>query len=363
MRTLIIGGTRFIGPSVVHRLAGAGHEVTVLHRGRSEAGLPPSVRHLHADRRGLDVVAADLRALLPDVVLDMAPYTEQDAAAVIDAVRGVARRLVAVSSQDVYRAYGRLHRTEPGAPEAVPLTEDSPLRERLYPYQGQGRGLDDYDKIPVERLVMSNPDLPGTVLRLPMVYGERDEQRRLGLELRHMDDRRPAILLEEPFARWRWTRAYVENAAAAIALAVANDRAASRIYNVGEAESRPYADWVRAIGKAAGWQGEVVVAPEGRLPAQLRPPDADYRQDLVADTSRLRNELGYIEPFPLFQGLVRAIDWERRRRSEQPPREVDYAAEDTVLAELRGEALTAPAAAPPPSADPPLPHEPGGRPG
>ncbi len=49
----------------------------------------------------------------------------------VEAFRGVARRVVAISSQDVYLAYGRLTGLEPGPAEPVPLTEHSPLRTRL----------------------------------------------------------------------------------------------------------------------------------------------------------------------------------------------------------------------------------------
>ncbi|OGO53217.1 MAG: NAD-dependent dehydratase [Chloroflexi bacterium RBG_16_68_14] len=334
MRILIIGGTRFIGPAVVARLSAMGHQVIVFHRGESEAELPPGVRHLHGDRQRLGEFMEEFRRLAPDVVLDMVPFTQRDAQVVVATFLGVARRLVALSSQDVYRAYGRFHGTEPGPPEPVPLAEDAPLRGRLYPYRGSGRGLDDYEKILVERAAIGDGLLPGTVLRLPMVYGERDYQRRLSLELKRMDDGRPAILLEERFARWRWTRGYVENAAAAIALAVSDERATGRVYNVGEAEALSYADWVRAIGQVAGWTGEVRVVSDGRLPPQLRPPAGDYQQHLVADTSRIRQELGYIEPVPRYEALRRTIEWERAHRPDWNPRLFDYAAEDAVLAEL-----------------------------
>lgn len=333
MRILVIGGTRFIGPAVVGRLSALGHQVTVLHRGQTETELPHSVQHLHTERALLADLAGEFQRLLPDVVIDTAAYTEQDALAVVHAFRGVARRLVVLSSQDVYRAYGRLHRTETRWLEPAPMTEDAPLREVLHPYRGTGRGLDDYEKILVERAAASSPVLPVTILRLPMVFGERDYQRRLLLELTRMDDGRPAILLEYTFALWRWTRGYVENVGAAIALAATDDRAAGRVYNIGEPEALTYADWVRAIGRAAGWPGEVIVLPDGRLPPQLHPPDGDYEQHLVADTSRIRRELGYIEPVPLDEALRRTIAWERAQRSDGRPR-FDYGAEDAVLTEL-----------------------------
>ena len=346
MRILIIGGTRFIGPPVATRLSGSGHAVTVFHRGESEGELPPGVEHVHGDRHRLADFQDEIRRVQPEVVLDMAPFTEVDAQEIMNAFRGIAGRIVAVSSQDVYRAYGRLHGSEAGPPEAGLLTEDAPLRETLYPYGGNSRGMDSYDKIPIERVVMGSPDFAGTILRLPMVYGERDYQRRLALELQRMDDGRPAILLGEKFAGWRWTRGYVDNVAAGIALAVTDPRAAGRIYNLGDPDALSYADWVRVMGRAAGWSGEVIVVPEGRLPPQLRPPAGDYAHDLAADTSRIRQELAYIEPVPFFQALLRTIDWERSHRPAGE-RAIDYAPEDALLEKLRSAQWPTAEAAPP----------------
>jgi nucleoside-diphosphate-sugar epimerase len=338
MRVLILGGTRFIGPPTARRLYELGHAVVVFHRGETEADLPPAIEHLHGDRHRLSDIADQLRRLAPEVVLDLTAYTHEEAQTAVDTFRGVARRLVVVSSQDVYRAYGRFHGKEAGPLELepAPTNEDAPLRTQLYPYRGQGRGLDGYEKILVERAAASAPDLPATVLRLPAVYGEGDEQHRLFLELTRMDDGRPAILLEEHLARWRWTRAYVENAAQAIALAVTDERAAGRIYNAGEEEALTYAEWVREIGRAAGWSGQVLTVAAERLPRQLQPPPGDYEQHLVADTTRIRQELGFREVVSREEGLRRAIAWERAHRPHGRGKLFDYAAEDALLADLRG---------------------------
>jgi uncharacterized protein YbjT (DUF2867 family) len=57
-----------------------------------------------------------------------------------------------------------------------------------------------------------------------------------------MDDGRSAILLEKGMASWRWTHGYVEDVAAAVALAVMDERAAGRTYNVGEADPLPWTE-------------------------------------------------------------------------------------------------------------------------
>ncbi|HEV2654466.1 MAG TPA: NAD-dependent epimerase/dehydratase family protein, partial [Ktedonobacteraceae bacterium] len=237
--------------------------------------------------------------------------------------------------------YGRLLRTEPGPADPVPLTEASPLREKLYPYRGatlrasedKQRWMDDYDKIPIERIVMSNSDLPGTILRLPMVYGPGDNQHRLFEYLKRMDDKRPAILLDASVASWRWTRGYVENVAAAIVLAITDDRAIGRIYSIGEVHTLTIAEWVHAIADAAGWSGDIVALPADRLPPHLV-ADMDATQELLVDTTRIRQELGYREPIEPNEALARTISWERANPpTEIDPKQFDYAAEDAALAQ------------------------------
>jgi nucleoside-diphosphate-sugar epimerase len=337
LRVLVIGGTRFIGPMVVSRLVAAGHDVTVFHRGETEGDPAPGVAHIHGDRRALRDYRADLARLHPDVVLDMAPMSGDDAAVVVDAVRGIAQRLVAVSSIDVYRAYGRLHGSEPGPIEPLPLTEDSPLRERLYPYRGERAGkLDGYDKIPAERAVMSDAQLAGTVVRLPAVHGEGDYQHRLFMELARMDAKRPAILVQQDQLHWRWPRGYAGNCADAIALAVTDARAAGRIFHVAEPEATTQEQWLRTVARLAGWSGEIVALPKEQMPAHLRAPE-NFAQDLVVDSSRIRSELGYAEAVPADEGIARAIAWERAHPPERiKPEWLDFAAEDAALAARAG---------------------------
>ena len=339
MRILVIGGTRFMGPLVVRSLSEQGHEVTVFHRGQTRSDLPRGVREILGDRRPLTESAVELQRLAPEVVLDMIPAIEQDALEVMSIFTGVAHRVVAISSQDVYRAFGRVNGKETGPVESMPITEESALRQNLYPYRGETvrdqddpkKWQDDYDKILVERVVMGDTSLPGTILRLPMVYGPGDYQHRLFSYLKRMDDKCPAILMDETEAHWRWTHGYVENVADAIAMAVTNDRAAGRIYNVGEPFTFTMAEWVGKVGQTAGWQGRVVSVSNGRLPEPLR-WGINAEQDIAVDSSRIRRELGYEEQVDLEEALKRTVEWERANPPKEiDPKEFDYLAEDEFL--------------------------------
>ena len=209
MRILVVGGSgTFIGARLVDELVRLGHDVAVFTRAPVRSR--HDIQHFVGDRRRLAGFAKPLRQFAPRVVVDGILSSESQARELMDLFRGIAERVVAVSSMDVYRACGVLHRSESGPLEPLPLTESSPLRTKLQTYppaqiamlqQVFGWLDDQYDKVPVERVILGDAALPGTVLRLPMVYGPGDKLNRFYPVLKRIDDRRPAIVFSEEFAR------------------------------------------------------------------------------------------------------------------------------------------------------------------
>jgi nucleoside-diphosphate-sugar epimerase len=202
------------------------------------------------------------------------------------------------------------------------------LMRKIFPWV-----TDDYDKIPAEHTVMNDRELPGTVLRLPMVYGPGDQLRRFYPVVKRIADGRNHIIFAEAQAAWRSPRGYVENVAAAIALAATDDRAERRIYNVCEEPSFSELEWARKIASEMRWKGEFVVLPVERTPPPhlLQPGNAE--QHWTASSIRIRHELGYEEPVPIEDAIRQTIRWER----ENPPTgallaQFDYAAEDAAIA-------------------------------
>jgi nucleoside-diphosphate-sugar epimerase len=75
MRTLVLGGTRFIGRALVNDLVEAGHEVLVAQRGEHEPEELRPVPHLHVHRRQLASRSAELSAFAPEGVIDLSAMT------------------------------------------------------------------------------------------------------------------------------------------------------------------------------------------------------------------------------------------------------------------------------------------------
>ncbi|PYV65039.1 MAG: NAD-dependent dehydratase, partial [Acidobacteria bacterium] len=240
MRILLIGGNGFIGSPLASELRASGHSVAIFHRSADKSPDKNVVR-IQGDRNRLSDNLEQIQRFSPEVIVDLILSSGEQARQLISTSHKVARRVIAISSMDVYRAWGVLHQSEPGPLEALPLTEDSPLRtnRQLYPpetvkmMQSIFSWVDEhYDKIAVEEAILNSTEISGTVLRLPMVYGPGDPLHRFFPLLKRFDDGRSSILLADDLAAWRGPRGYVENIAHAIALAATSNQAAGRVYNV-----------------------------------------------------------------------------------------------------------------------------------
>lgn len=328
MNILILGGTSFIGYFVTRRLLNAGHKVTLFNRGNKSPDFISDVDHIKGDKVDLLSFKKKFEKMKPDVILDMVPLGDKDSLDVMDVAKGVTERVVAISSCDVYRAYGRLLGSEPGEPDITPLTEDSPLREILYPYKDNtdNERLKSYDKILVEKNVMNDEAVRGTILRLPMVYGPRDYQFRFIQYLQRMDDERGYILLDEDSAKWKTNRAYVEDIANGIALAIENENASGQVFNISEENALTEIEFVQKIAKYTGWKGEVLVYKNEEA--------SDYkRQDLVTDSSKIREVIGYKEITREDDAYTNTIEWERNNKPKGF--KIDYTEDDKILENIK----------------------------
>jgi nucleoside-diphosphate-sugar epimerase len=336
MKILAIGGTGFNGSFTVRRLQQAGHEITVFHRGKTAC--PDGAQQIIGDRNRLDEFREVFARERFDLVIDFVMVSERQARQFMATFKGITGRAVVLSSGDAYRAWGVFYGTEPGGLEPLPLREDSALRTQP-PYSPEAakkahellEWVDaEYDKVPTERVVLSSPDLPCTVLRLPMVYGPGDYIHRFYQFLKRMHDGRPFILFADDVAAMRTPRGYVEDVANGIALAASLDHAAGRVYNIGEEECFSELEWARKIAAAVGWKGEFIQLPREKTPAHLVWP-YNTAQHMVVSSERIRRELGYCEITPQKDAFENTILWERAHPPQKNAAPLNYEAEDEAV--------------------------------
>jgi nucleoside-diphosphate-sugar epimerase len=330
MRTLVLGGTNFIGRAVVEALVAAGQEPLVCHRGEHEPtdGAAAAVPHLHSDRAALAEVRGEVEAFGPEAVIDCLAMTKASIEGVIAALPDPDLRWVVLSSMDVYRAFGGIqHGT---VTDAVPISEASPTRADTHPYPD---AMPDYSKLEVEEVVVGRG---GVALRLPMVYGPFDYQRREEPILRRVRAGRMQI----PVGAMNATlpMGLVHDVARGIVAATTADGIGGEIFHLCEEQARPAALWARQVLLAAGSDCELVTVPENIQPADLKLLGT-IAQPFVADTSKARRRLGYTDT-PWVEAIARSVAWHLAHPPVTPEGEdPGFASDDAALTSVAANAV------------------------
>ncbi|MEV6950429.1 NAD-dependent epimerase/dehydratase family protein [Streptomyces sp. NPDC051183] len=138
-RILVVGGSRYFGKRLVTRWREAGHEVSVLNRGR--VAPPDGVGHLVADRDDEERLRSALGARTFDAVIDQVCYTPRQADIARRVFTGRTRRYVMTSTMEVYDP-------APPTPEALRYAEGKREAEAVF-LAGHPGGMPPFDFVTV----------------------------------------------------------------------------------------------------------------------------------------------------------------------------------------------------------------------
>jgi nucleoside-diphosphate-sugar epimerase len=273
---------------------------------------------LAADRRDVSGLSAIVRERRVDAVIDLLALTEADTLDLLARLGGEVGRWVMASSCDVYRNYEGLHRRGGSKPILSPLDEGSPLRITRYPYRSEplrsagapDAWFDHYDKIPLETALRTGLGARGVILRLPMVFGPSDRQRRFRWIVEPMVRGCEHIVVDPGWAAWRTTYGYVEDVGHALAVAAVHPNAPGHTFNIGEGEAVSHRGWIDRFAAQLGWRGEVLQAP-APPESPIAALDLDY--PLIIDSKAFRAACAWREPTPVDEALARTISDERSR--------------------------------------------------
>lgn len=161
MRVVIIGGSGHVGTYLVPRLLAAGYEVINISRAQREPyqthGAWRSVQQVNADRAAEDaqgVFGQRVRALEPDLVIDMICFNLASAQQIVESVRGQVQHFLHCGT-----IWSMGHSVE------VPATEETP-RQPFEEYGIQKSAIQDYLLEQARRY-----NFPATVLQPGHIVG------------------------------------------------------------------------------------------------------------------------------------------------------------------------------------------------
>lgn len=252
MRTLIIGGNRFLGVELTAQLLARGHDLALLNRGTLIDPFGARVRRFTADRgtEAFDKILAREDGF--DAVIDFALFDGAQATRAARVLAGKVKHYVAISTGQVYlvrtpRPAGLAKESDyDGAVLAAPPTE-SEREDWKY-------GIDKRDAEDALRA----SELPFTVFRIPMVHGARDHKQRLERVFWSLVDRR-AIVLRDPTVAVR----HVHSAAITRAIvSVLDSGPTRRAWNLAWNESITAREFIEAAAAQLGVVAKIAVDAE-----------------------------------------------------------------------------------------------------
>lgn len=103
---MVLGGTKFVGRHFVETALAAGHEVTIVNRGQTNADLFPSLPKIHVDRLDEAAMQGAFDSSW-DAVADMNGYVPRAIQIAMDALTGKAHHYLFVSTISVYDPLGQ----------------------------------------------------------------------------------------------------------------------------------------------------------------------------------------------------------------------------------------------------------------
>ncbi|MEX2262067.1 MAG: SDR family oxidoreductase [Bryobacteraceae bacterium] len=321
MKTLVIGGTLFIGRRLVDRLLEAGHSVAVLHR-RPGHDLGQEVEEVVADRNDPEQVARVVRGRGFDVVFDNVYDWDRGttSAQVYGAALALQNRLeryIFMSSVAVYGS-GLDHKEND---ELVPDDDANPYSR---------------NKAMSERILSELYDrtgFPVVALRPPFVYGPGNPFYREAFFWDRIRDGRPIILPADGSRLMQFV--YVDDLVSACVAAMENSDAPGQAFNVGHDKAISQREAVEALARAAGKQVRMVPIPRERILAAGGNPMGspayfgEYLDvpPITEDMTKAKKVLGFRET-PFEKALEQTYRW---YLENWPKVTIDYSFEDQLL--------------------------------
>lgn len=307
MHALVIGGTRFVGYSLVFRLIAGGHRVTTLNRGTTPDPFGDRIERLTGDR-----TTSDFERLLAgrtfDAVVDFAAYHRPDVATAA-AVLGQGR-----AGHYVFISTGQVYLVREGCPRPA---AESDYEGPVMPRPSDARdarevgsweyGIGKRDCEDELAAAWSTARFPATRIRIPVVNGERDDQRRLEGYLWRLLDGGPVILPDGGSHRVR--HVYGGEVARAVLDLLGDSRTFGEAYNLCQAETPTLAELIALLADLLGARPSIAPVPAGQILAAgldpVRVSPFSSRWQSMLDPAKAERELGFRhEPLPSYLGKI-----------------------------------------------------------
>ncbi|HOE67700.1 MAG TPA: NAD-dependent epimerase/dehydratase family protein [Candidatus Hydrogenedentes bacterium] len=296
MRTLMIGGTRYLGRAIVQDLVQHGYEVTALHRGKTLGTLPDRVERLQGDARDRKTLETVLREGRYDLVVDTI-LNAADLEWCLPMMARYAGQLVHCGSTGVYASADRL-----------PTREDDPTPCSL---GFEGKRDQDHALLLFHRktgfracsLRVSNVIGPGDV---PLdIWGARNVA-----YFQRLADHKEIWVPND--GRALVQPVHVRDLAWGFRAAAEHQAAAGQIYNLSSERAVTLDAYARMAGELLGSRSEFRHVPIEAILATGKADEGGVRfvcEHMCIDSSKAHKDLGYAPKMDVRESLRETLEW------------------------------------------------------
>jgi len=306
MHVLMIGGTRFMGRLAVRKLLDQADKVTVFSRGNTKPDWWNDVEHISGDRGQIEDFKAKLRGRTFDAVIDTQAFQREHVESAVTVLQGNVGRYLFVSTGSVYYDIG------------FDFFAHCPFKETdvdwgsidyAYPEDVNPYGV---GKRHCEKWLQENSTVPFTIVRIPSMLGEDDnEERSLWWSQRALDGG-PIVIPAENRGVFRCL--YAADAADAWVRAIKMPEAANQTYHIASQEIITIEHWAKLVIEAAGGESELTLIPLEFIHKQEGLESYAERLSrhfpCVHDLSKAERDFGF-RTTPIEQWVRSTVHWYR----------------------------------------------------
>jgi len=330
MRSLIIGGTRNLGPSIVHALLQREYEVAVFNRGQTRDDLPEEVERLRGDRTNAEELKRGLSGREFDLVIDTTLYTGAEAEAAVELFKDRVGRYIFLSTGQVYLVRVGAERPYKEDDYAGPVMPEPP-KSNVSDYENWRYGFDKRAAEDVFTSAWTKDKFPFTSLRLPMVNSERDHYDRIYGYFLRIQDEGPILIPDEDGAPVR--HVYGEDVVQAITRLTESEKCKGSAYNIGQDETLSLVEFLELLAATMHCPLKIVRAPREELDREsLLPHCSPFSGKWMSSLENIRSkaELG-MQYTPVVTYLKKLVSYFQAVRPhivegyQQRQREVEFA--------------------------------------
>jgi nucleoside-diphosphate-sugar epimerase len=309
MKTLIMGGTRFIGVNLTKVLVEQGHEVVLFNRGNQPAPLP-GIRQIQGDRTDPTQLKEKLKNETFDAVFDNNGRELSDTQPLVEIFKDRIQHFVYVSSAGVYLKS-----------DLMPHLEGDTIDPK-----SRHKGKHDTESY------LAASGIPWTSIRPVYIYGPGNYN---DLEAWFFDRLVRDRPLPIPGNGLHFTQfGHVRDLAEAMAAVLGNDRAIGQIYNLSGDRYVTFNGLAKACAIAAGKDPEtieIVNYDPKKFDFGKKKPFPLRVQHFFADIHQAIDHLDWKPRYDLVSGLRDSFEKDYLA-SDRPNREIDFSIDDTILA-------------------------------